>query len=262
MDTPQSISNAKTEVIAHRGASAYAPENTLAAFQLALEMKSDYIELDVHLTQDNQVIVIHDATLERTTDGSGLVREKTLEELKKLDAGKWFDSKFEGEKLPTLAEVMDTVNGQTKLLIEVKVDEKDELYEGLMKEVLQIIQERNAASWCVLQAFDSRYLAEIAQSNVKIEYHQLIIDDFSPIPAHIGASFQLGSIDKGLGFAAMNPYFKLLSKGKVENWQKEGLKVFTYTVDEEADIKRMVEFGVNGIITNRPDLALELLGRK
>ena len=109
-------------VVAHRGCSGRAPENTIAAFEMALEQGSDMIECDVRLTKDEEVVVFHDRALDRTTNGKGPVEQRTLEELKRLDAGSWFSSKFSGERIPTLSEVLHLLEGRAFLNIELKTD--------------------------------------------------------------------------------------------------------------------------------------------
>ncbi|MFT6964724.1 MAG: glycerophosphoryl diester phosphodiesterase [Flammeovirgaceae bacterium] len=263
MEVPsESLKNKDFLVIAHRGASGYAPENTLASIRKGLEMKADMVEIDIHLSKDGEVMVIHDATLERTTNGTGKVQSQIVEELKKLDAGTWFSKDFSEEKIPTLQEVIDLVDGQATLLIELKNESKTGFYEGLVEKTLQIIDENNAKSWCILQAFDSKYLQEITDSkrnfDKNFEFHKLIMDDFSPLPLYIDTKTKLGYLDKSIGFKAINSYFILLNEEKVKKVQSEGFKVFTYTVNEEADMRRIISFGVNGIITNYPDRAIEL----
>ena len=114
--------------IAHRGASGYAPENTLAAFDKAVEMQADYIEIDVQLSKDDLPVVIHDDTLDRTTNGTGNISAYTLQELKSLDAGSWFDKKYAGEKIPSLNEVLEMYGEKINILIELK---SPELYPGV-----------------------------------------------------------------------------------------------------------------------------------
>ncbi len=134
MGTPsESLKNSAFLVIAHRGASGYAPENTLASIRKGLDMGADMVEIDIHLSKDGEVVVIHDATLERTTDGTGKVQSKTLEELKKLNAGSWFGKEFSQEKIPTLKEVIDLMDGKALLLIELKNDSKNGMYEDLVE---------------------------------------------------------------------------------------------------------------------------------
>jgi len=136
----------KTKIIAHRGASAQAPENTLAAFQLALDLQADGIELDVMLTGDQQVVVIHDEEVDRTTDGSGRVADMTLEEIRQLDAG-------QGEKVPTLSEVLDRFGG--KLLINIELKNYTSIFDPLPVEVSKLIQSYDLVDDVLISSFPS-----------------------------------------------------------------------------------------------------------
>lgn len=176
------ITNTNFKVIAHRGYSSKAPENTLSAFKMALEIQADMIELDVHLSKDNQVIVMHDANLERTTGLNATVRSKTLSELKQLKAGAWFGIEFNNEPVPSLEEVIQLVAGQSILLIEIKLDEQNEIYQGIIQAVLDLITKHNATDWCILQAFESDYLKEIQASKSEIPYYKLIVNTHAPVP--------------------------------------------------------------------------------
>ncbi len=245
-------------VIAHRGASAYAPENTLPAFEKALEMKADWIELDLHASKDGMAIVIHDASLERTTSGQGLVKEKTWEELSGLDAGQWFEEEFKGTKIPSLPEVLQQVNGKAKLLIELKVDEQGNIYPDLVNKVAQDIADAEAHEWCILQAFNSEYLEEIKNRQLKTEYHKLIVDEFSPLPIYVDEGVKWGYLPDNLGFQALNPYYVTLTPGRIQALHRKGLKVFPYTVNDVADMRLLLNWGVDGLITNYPDKAMEL----
>ena len=122
--------------IAHRGASSYAPENTFAAFDLAVEMGIGEIEFDVHFTKDSQIIVIHDETLDRTTNSTGPVCDRTLEELQSLDAGSWFDEKFAGETLPALGDLLDRYKDQLRFHIEIQ----SERAEGLAARTCELVK--------------------------------------------------------------------------------------------------------------------------
>ena len=134
------------DVIAHRGASAYAPENTIAAFGLAHEMGADWFELDCTLTRDDEIIVIHDDTVDRTTDGTGRVVELTLEDLKKLDAGTWKDPKYAGERLPTLLESLNFARDRIGVYIEIKDSDDDT---ALRNEILKLseITDTDSPHW-------------------------------------------------------------------------------------------------------------------
>ncbi|MGB0522118.1 MAG: glycerophosphodiester phosphodiesterase [Flammeovirgaceae bacterium] len=252
------IKHGDFKVIAHRGYSSKAPENTLAAFRLALNSKADMIELDVHLSKDDQVIVIHDATLARTTGTSGTVRSKTVAELKKLEAGAWFDAKFKGEPIPTLEEAIQLVNGESILLIEIKVDEHSNVYPNLVKGILALIEQYDASTWCILQAFESEYLKEIQAAKASVPYYKLIVNTHAPIPTYIDSQFRWGVIDKSIPFQAINPYYKTLTPNQVKQWHDEGYEVHTYTVNERETMQQIAQMGVDGIITNYPARAITL----
>jgi len=126
--------------IAHRGASAFAPENTMAAFEKAIELGADVIELDLHLTRDNEIVVIHDDTLDRTTDGSGPVHQRSLGELMRLDAGRWFGEGFAGQRIPRLAEVLDRFAGRVPLALEIKAGST--FFPGIEEKVVSALRQR------------------------------------------------------------------------------------------------------------------------
>ena len=149
-------------IIAHRGASGLAPENTLAAIKKAIELKADLIEIDVHQTKDSIIVVIHDKKINRTTSGKGRVKDLFYKEIRRYDAGKWFDPKFEGERVPTLEEVLRLVHGQTKLLIEIKGD--DNFYPNIEKHVYEILKTYNAQNWCEIHSFYDQVLYNFFKS--------------------------------------------------------------------------------------------------
>lgn len=245
-------------VIAHRGASGHAPENTIPAFLTALDMGADWIELDVHLSKDGVPIVIHDATLERTTNGQGTVSDASWLDLSKLDAGSWYGEEFARTPIPSLRQVLDTIGDRATLLIELKVDGQGQLYKGLVDSVLSDIQEANSSKYCILQAFSSEYLKEIKDSQTSIPYHKLIIDEYSPLPFYTDEKWQWGYLNDSLYYQAVNPYFKTLTSGRIASRQRAGYKVYPYTVNQESDMRLLIHWGVNGIITNYPDIALSL----
>ena len=141
--------------VAHRGASGHAPENTIAAYDLAVKMKADYFEVDVQRSKDGHLVIMHDTTVDRTTDGSGSVKDLTLAQLKQLDAGSWFSSAFAGEKIPTLEEVLDRYRGKgIKILIELK---NPSLYPGIEQQVVEALTKRNLdkrKDKVIVQSFD------------------------------------------------------------------------------------------------------------
>jgi glycerophosphoryl diester phosphodiesterase len=247
----------KVELVAHRGASGYAPENSIAAFQLALDYKADIIELDVHQSKDGEAIVIHDATLERTTNGTGSVVDFPTSELIQLDNGTWFNPEFSNERIPTLDSAIKLINGQCILLIEIKRG-KEEIYEGLGKRVVDLIHANRANSWCIVQAFDSDYIREVNGYDPSVNTQKLIVSDLDLFPAYTDYKFQWGWIASGLDITALNSYHKLLTRSQVESRHKNGWKTYIYTVNDPSIMKKMINMGVDGIITDYPDRLIEL----
>ena len=150
--------------IAHRGASAYYPENTMSAFKAAVDMKADMIELDVLLSKDNIPVVFHDERLDEKTNGSGLVCDHTLSDLKKHDAGSWFDTKFKNERIPTLREVLEFSRNRILVNIEIKpevVTEKEE--SGIVKLVLNLVEELGMEEVVMISSFDYRVLERLSK---------------------------------------------------------------------------------------------------
>jgi glycerophosphoryl diester phosphodiesterase len=154
LKTPLLSDEKRIMVIAHRGASGYAPENTVSAFKKAIMMKADMIEFDVHLTKDGKVVLMHDKTVDRTTDGKGKVKEMTLKELKKLDAGLWFDKKFKGEKIPTLEKVLKKFKGKILFNIEIKS-------EGTEEEIVRLIKKYKLEKDVMVSSFNHQFLKKI-----------------------------------------------------------------------------------------------------
>jgi glycerophosphoryl diester phosphodiesterase len=220
--------------IAHRGAKAYEPENTLQAFQKALDLNSDGIELDVHLSADKHIIVIHDETIDRTTNGKGLVNDFTLAELKSF----LIDGKYQ---IPTLNEVFDLVDKRCLINIELKGL-------GTAPKVVALIEEYiSKKNWnydhFIISSFDWNMLEETSNLNSKIAVGVLTEED----------------IDIALAFAekikakAIHPDFNLLNEENVKEIQEKGFLVLPWTVNSEEDIQKVKSYNVDGIISDNPD---------
>ncbi|HET7875859.1 MAG TPA: glycerophosphodiester phosphodiesterase family protein [Methylomirabilota bacterium] len=235
-------------VIAHRGASADAPENTIAAFELALEQGADAIELDVHLSRDNHPVVIHDFTLERTTDGSGPVRERSARELKRLDAGGWHGSRFRGQRVQMLHEVLERFRDRTRLWIELKGG--SELYPGIEERVVSLLEIYDALDRALVQSFDRAALGRIRELNREVRLGALVAQ--GPLEPAMAAR---------TGVHAMCPGVDLLTEEGAAAIRAAGLSCYVWTVNEPAQVDRLVGWGVNGIITDRPGLLRARLGR-
>ena len=220
--------------IGHRGAKGYEPENTFVSFQKALDMQVDGIELDVHLSSDSEIIVIHDETIDRTTNGKGFVNTLSLRELKAFR----IDGKYE---IPTLKEVFDLVNQDCLINIELKS------YEATDKVVSLIEKYVAKKGWkydrFFVSSFDWNALQQVAFLNNKIPIGVLTETD----------------LDLALAFAkfiqakSIHPHFHLLTKENTAQMQEKGLQVFPWTINEVEDIQKIKTFNVNGIITDFPN---------
>lgn len=244
-------------VIAHRGASGIAPENTLSAIKEAMAMGADMIELDIRQTRNGTVVIIHDKTVSRTSDGKGSVKDFTFEELGSLDAGSWFHPGFKNEKIPSLDSILQEVKDKAKLLIEVK----ENRYSGIEKNIVQLLNKHAAKDWCIIQSFETGVLNNIKNLDPSIEIHKLVIGNIRGLPLHIDNCIRLGSIYKYNEVAAININFKLLNKKIIQKIHGQGQKVNTWTVNDPEDMKKMIEMDVDGIITNYPDQLIKVLGQ-
>jgi len=230
---------------AHRGASYEAPANTLAAFLLAVELGADGIELDVHLSKDGHVVVIHDFDVSATTDGQGLVCDKTLAELKELDAGSWFDPVFAGQRIPTLQEVIDAVGRRLLLNIELKVRGWSD--GGLAAKVVQIVEESGLVDRVILSSFNPRVVWRAKLRNPKIATGLLYAQD-KPLFLRKAWSRRL------LRPTALHPHYAMVDSHYVWWANKQGYRVNVWTADEPGDMRRLMREGVDIIVSNRPDI--------
>ena len=244
------------KIIAHRGGSNLAPENTMAAFQNALKLGVDMIEIDIEQTIDSYVVVIHDTKVDRTTNGKGKVDSLTYSYIKTLDAGSWYDSRFKGEKISTLEEVLQAINGKATVLIEIKSG--DELYPGIEKRTVEAIQRFNAHSWTIVQSFNKKTVERVKILDTKIITYYLLGRNFKSYYHSLQAKNKKNEIQEFL-YDGIAVHYSLLTAASVDSVKQMGLGVFTWTVDEEDDMTKMIEYGVDGIITDSPDKLIELI---
>ncbi|WP_258103944.1 glycerophosphodiester phosphodiesterase family protein [Marinoscillum sp. MHG1-6] len=257
----KSLKDKYVEVIAHKGASALAPENTMASIGLALQMGVDMIEIDVRNTKDEQIVVFHDETLDRTTDGTGLVHDYTLEEIKKLDAGAWFgDAKYVGERVPTLKEVLDSINGRCKVLIEIKHMDHPHYHDFAEKLIDVIRKEKNGYDWVILQSYEDKYLEAAHEYDDHVQTKKILIgEDSTPLIAfYVETRLHLGRAKLEGRLSALNPEFSTISTRRVFRMHAHGFKVYTYPVNTREDMVKMMHMGIDGIITDHPEIMMEL----
>lgn len=230
-------------ILGHRGARTQAPENTLPAFRRALQAGADGVELDVRLTGDGHVVVLHDATLARTTDGQGRVHRHTLAQLRRLDAGSWFGPDFSGTRLCTLQEALDLLAGATLVNVELK----GSLWAGpgLEGAVSKIVRAREMLGQVLVSSFSTADLWRLRRVDDAIALGWL----HGPGPA--GWLRLLWA--RLLHLQALHPFHSTVSEAYVGRAHRRGLRVFVWTINKESQAKQLAAWGVNGLITDRPE---------
>lgn len=236
----QQVDGQAIEIIAHRGYSSVFPENTLASFAGALDIGADYIELDVQLSKDGEVVILHDESLERTTGVEGTVADLTCEELKELDAGSWFDTSFAGEKLPTLQEALELIrNMECRVYLELKdIGEQ----EGFEEAVLEVVNGCGMAEQCVFASFRYEYLQHFKELDENLQVLYNTTSEKTTLPEEFPADYyglSLGSI----------------TQDHVNAIHEAGRKVYVWTVNTPTQMKTVQAMGVDGVVTNEPGLA-------
>jgi glycerophosphoryl diester phosphodiesterase len=249
-ETLQSFYLGRPLNFAHRGASHEAPENTLAAFLLAAELGADGIELDVQLSKDGELVVIHGFTLESTTDGQGPVQDKTLAELKELDAGTWFDPVFAGLRIPTLQEVIETVGHRLLLNIELKTNGLRN--DGLAAATVHILEDNHLLNRVVVSSFNPIVLQRVRRLNPWIGLGLLYAPDVPIILRRPWFRHLLRP-------EALHPHYSMVDDRYVAWARKRGYRINTWTVDDPGQMWQLMRQGVDTIITNRPDLLKQVL---
>ena len=230
--------------IAHRGASSCFPENTLAAFAGAIAAGADMCELDVQLSRDGALVVIHDDTVDRTTGGCGAVAAMTLEQLKRLDAGASFGSQFKGERIPTLDEVFACVGGRCALNIELKSA-------SLEQKVCAAIRDHDALATAIVSSFDWDALDRIRQFHPAVRVGLLA----SRWPVRLlGAATAIKAY-------AIHPRVDIVTEDLCTAAHERILDVYTWTVDDLGTMRKLIAYGVDGIMTNYPERLRLLMER-
>lgn len=235
-------------VLGHRGAKGHAPENTLVSFERAIELGATMAELDIHLSKDRELIVMHDATVDRTTNGTGIVSDLTLAEIKALDAGAWFDAAYRGHQVPTLQEVIDLTRGRILLNVEVKRTGGGGTHAGISELLAESLVKNDFVDQVVVSSFEPIYLKELRQllpslqlgllySKSTTDEHQLALDE---------------------GWEALHPHMSLVDQAYVDRAHASGLLVRAWNPNEVVDMIPLIERNVDGIGTDFPERLLEL----
>lgn len=213
------------KIIAHRGASYFEPENTLRSYKIAIEMGADSVEVDVRLSKDKELIIMHDADVSRTTNGKGLVKDLSLNELKELDAGK-------GERIPTLEEVIKLVKNKIGLVVEIKEP-------GTENKIIETIGDYNLEN-TILTSFYHKAVKNVSKFNFKIDTGIIFVGE--PVNVHKLAADANADI--------IFPSYRYMTEELVKNAKKHDLTVYPWAIDDEIIFKKFAEMGVDGIVTN------------
>jgi len=235
-------------LIAHRGGSLEAPENTMAAFRHAIDLGMRFVELDVQMSRDGELVVIHDETLDRTTDGQGAVADFTFQELRRLDAGSHFSLQYAGERIPSLREVLELcTDAGVGVVVEIK---SPAIYPGMVEKTVALIGEmwmRGADNiWCISFDHDAIRQVRSLDANIPLGYlYEYFEQDF----VHPDDTIQ-----------AYCPYFRtaLAHPEQIAKAHELGKLVFVYTVDEDDDMRQVVSAGIDGMVSDRPSLLKKL----
>ena len=239
-------------VFAHRGASAHAPENTLASFELAIFQGADAIELDARISADGRVVVIHDPTVDRTTNGHGRVAQLTSTELRSLDAGSFFSEKYRGEKIPLLEEAFETIG--KKIFINIEFKNPAARHAQLVEKVCALVKQHGLEKRIVFSSLLASDLEKAKRLLPEIPCGLLALKGW------------MGGWARSFGFAfgdyaALHPYLTDATKQQIIRVHRLKRRIHVWTVDKAEDMVRLSNWGVDGIFTDDPQLALRALGR-
>lgn len=231
-------------VFAHRGASGEAPENTLASMKKAVAAGAKAVEFDVQLSRDNKLVVIHDYKVDRTTNGKGYVMRKTLEELRKLDAGSWFGEEYAGERIPTLEEVVELLPEDTLLNIEIKsfmLDRRD-----IAGRVVEAVDELGIEERVIISSFDHKLLKGVRERNREIKIGLLFYGKLLGIEEYKGF--------KELAPWSIHPSQDYLDEEYLKHLKRTGCRIYSYTVNSKERFKELKNIGLDGIFSDYPEI--------
>ncbi len=252
-------SNAQVIITGHRGAAGLAPENTLASVRKALELGVDRVEVDVQQTKDGVVICMHDRTLDRTTDMQGQVRQGVWSELKTAKANIGFEKSFPAEGIPTLEEVIQEVNGKAELVIEIK--DGNSYYPGIEDRVATLIRKYDAWNWAPVHTFNDEALFHLREHHPKVRLQKLFVAKVPWLPIMLDFGLHWGNLNDYPFVEAFSIHQRFATQEVIDRAHAMGKKVHVWTVNDPGQALELVESGVDGIISDRPDLMLKIRKR-
>ena len=236
-------------IFGHRGARKYAPENTLSSFQAAFDLGAPAIELDVMLSADEKLVVIHDTTIDRTTNSRGKVNELTLDVLKKADAGLKFSAKYEGERIPTLEEVFDLAKG--RFLINIELKNYHSPWDCLVEKVIDLVINRNMINSVIFSSFLPTNIYKVRKRLPNIPAALITLKG-------LVGKLEISSLLRFLSPHFIHPDYQLIDERFIQREHSHHRRVNIWTVDKSAELRRYFKADIDGIITNDPALALKI----
>lgn len=237
----------RTKIYGHRGTGLYAPENTMEAFCMAYDMGADGIELDVQMTKDGYLVVAHDEEISRVSDGTGFIKDYYLDELRNFHFNK-NHPKYKGAKIPLLEEVLDYFK-QKNFLFNIELKNGMFPYTGMEEKVLQMVKDRGMLDRVIFSSFNHKSMVVLRGLEKKVQVAFLLFDKLVYISYYI----------KEYGVDIVHPvWYQLNEEGLLEELHQDGIMVNVWTVDSGKEIRRLCDMGVDGIITNKPDLGSEI----
>lgn len=235
-------------VVGHRGGAGLGPENTLLAIERGIQAGADMIEIDIHQTKDGKVVVCHDQSIDRTTTGTGLIRDLTLKEIR---ATRIVDENgnVTNQTIPTLDEVLDLINGRVKLLVEIK--RTQDIYQGIEQQLVDAINAHNAGSWVVAQSFNDSVLENLHAISPDLRLEKLWVGKFAGLGTGFDINFSKYDLEKYSYVSSFNFFYLAVTRSMIDQLHQHGIQVKIWTVKGPEDTPHLP---VDGIITNYPDL--------
>lgn len=244
----------KYNVISHRGANKYAPQNTLPAFQKAAAIGADGFETDVHITKDGELVLCHNYTIDETSDGKGKIADMTYAQLERFDFGRYFSPRYKNTKIPSLDEFLSFVETTDISVMNIELKSPEQNETAIVRETIRLVKEHNLFDKLLISSFDPKLLVEAKEidENCKTGY----LYDFTKKATYENKMMtKYIEFAKSIGADALHPLYIYVDKKYVEKAHETGLMVNTWTVDSVRAIEKMIKCGVDGIITNFPDVA-------
>lgn len=238
------------KIISHRGANKYAPQNTLPAFERSIQLGVDGFETDVHMTKDGVPVICHNYTINDTSNGMGRISSYNLDEIKKFDFGSYFAPKFKGTPLPTLDEFLELVASSDIEIMNIELKSPKERETGIVEKTIKAVRAHNLFDRLLISSFDSKLLVEAKAIDEKCRTGYLYSPNLFDSPVILVYPFAFA---KKIKVDALHPMDIYVNSLYVKQAHKMGLKVNVWTVNSEKKIRKMIHYGVDGIITDCPD---------